>query len=355
MKIIAKVKIGFKMIAKGEIKQAINLLKAYLNLKKTPLVMNSQPVLLQFESIKKCNLKCIMCGVNREYKGRDAGEISISKFKQALKQFPYVKSLILNGSGEPLLNKDILKVIALPRKKGILTGFHTNGLLLTPALSKKILESDLSWLNISIDSHKKETYEKIRVGSDFDKVISNIKNLVELMKQTKSKMELTLVIVVMNNNIKELPEYINFFGSLGVKNIKIQRVHIMDRFPEKKKALTVNDNKLSRHIKHKTIEMAAKIGVKLTFTTFYNKEKNKRGCDWPWLGPFINSHGDVMPCCVINSPEELTFGNIFKEDFSNIWNNEKYQEFRNDLRSNTKPDICNRMQCPYYNLSLLAN
>ncbi|MBL7057367.1 radical SAM protein [Candidatus Woesearchaeota archaeon] len=355
MRILSKIKLGLGLAFRFKFKEAINFIKAYITIKKEPLIVKSKPVLVQIEATNRCNLKCIMCAVNYERKDQKKNDLTINKFKNILQQFPYVKSLILNGSGEPLLNKDIFQIIEKPIKKNVLVGFHTNGLLLTKDIAEKIIASDLSWLNISIDSHKKETYEQIRKGSDYEKVIANIKYLTYLIKKTNSKLELTLVIVIMNHNLKELPDYIKFFGSIGVENIKAQRVHIMDEYPEKKKKFVVKNKELSKKMHIKAIEEAKKNGVNLTFTTFYTEEKKEKGCNWPWLGPFIDVNGEVMPCCVINTPDILSFGNIFKEDFSKIWNNKKYQDFRKELRSKKKPALCKKMKCPYYTISLLDN
>jgi len=55
-------------------------------------------------------------------------------------------------------------------------------------------------------------------------------------------------------------------------------------------------------------------------------------CYIPWYSTMISINGDVYPCCCFYDGQ-VVLGNIFEEDFSRIWNNDKYQQFRADLKN----------------------
>ena len=66
----------------------------------------------------------------------------------------------------------------------------------------------------------------------------------------------------------------------------------------------------------------------------------KKQCKWPWNSSYIDNNGDVSPCCILGDSKVKSFGNINNDNFSNIWNSENYQQFRNDIKNNKIPSFC---------------
>jgi radical SAM protein with 4Fe4S-binding SPASM domain len=58
----------------------------------------------------------------------------------------------------------------------------------------------------------------------------------------------------------------------------------------------------------------------------------------------VTANGNVLPCCI--SPwttkqyRNLILGNALHTDFAQIWNGERYQQFRRDFVSDTAPEPC---------------
>ena len=75
------------------------------------------------------------------------------------------------GTSEPLLDKKL--ALRIKKIKEVspdtFVFFITNGLLLTSEISQELGEAKLDAITISFDGAKKETYQKIRVGSSYDK------------------------------------------------------------------------------------------------------------------------------------------------------------------------------------------
>jgi radical SAM protein with 4Fe4S-binding SPASM domain len=72
------------------------------------------------------------------------------------------------------------------------------------------------------------------------------------------------------------------------------------------------------------------------------KEKKKlTSCKQLWVTAVVNWDGSVLPCCAVYG-ERYAFGNIFKEPFTKIWNNQKYQMARKEVRNKIEesPTIC---------------
>ncbi|MCH8854634.1 MAG: radical SAM protein, partial [Planctomycetes bacterium] len=120
------------------------------------------------EVTSRCNLTCPMCPreIAPQLGERD---MDIDTFRRVLERIRHAASFIwLAGLGEPMMNKHFFEMIELCQQAGIVTGASTNGTFLTPKAQQRLLDSGLDLLIISFDGADKESYEKVRVGADFD-------------------------------------------------------------------------------------------------------------------------------------------------------------------------------------------
>ena len=182
---------------------------------------------IDLELTDACNLKCIECPISSEKK-RTINRLNIPKAKEILSYFASKGALALklNYINEPLLNFDeLLEVAAYAKKVGFIDIYFTsNGTLLDGQRSKKIIDSNLfSRIQISIDAKDSETYDKIRIGGDYKKVIENISNFMKERDKSNSNFPYLRV------NFLSLPENKNqehdfhSFWSKRVDAVAIQR------------------------------------------------------------------------------------------------------------------------------------
>jgi radical SAM protein with 4Fe4S-binding SPASM domain len=71
-------------------------------------------------------------------------------------------------------------------------------------------------------------------------------------------------------------------------------------------------------------------------------------CPYPWFSFTIASNGDVVACCR-DLEHKTILGNLFRQEFEDIWNGEKYQALRRDL-AEKRPDrqrACVDCDMPY--------
>ena len=73
-------------------------------------------------------------------------------------------------------------------------------------------------------------------------------------------------------------------------------------------------------------------------------EKFKPICHWPFTSAFITAEGYITPCCLRPDPNVMNFGNINEKSFKEIWNSEKYVEFRKNMAEGRANPICDN--CP---------
>ncbi len=79
-------------------------------------------------------------------------------------------------------------------------------------------------LDFSIDSPIKETYEFIRKGASFEKLISNILLLNKIKEEMKSNAKFNINMVVMKRNYKEIPDMIKFAKKYNFQGLNLNPI-----------------------------------------------------------------------------------------------------------------------------------
>lgn len=301
---------------------------------------------IDIEPITACNLKCSFCQVPRWKRASETIPMSLELFKKILNQFSYLKQIKIQGMGEPFVNNQLPDFIAYCTSKGIKTMIISNGTLLTDMIREKIIDAGLSEIYFSFDGAKKETYESLRVGASFEKVLGNIRELCELKKAKNADIKIGMVCLVsIEQVLKELPDYIQMAFSNGVMEVKVKK-----RLKNWKKL----DNTEAYVIKSVTkvnafhdfdmyfaqaLERARHLGVHLTITPDSNFSFSNP-CQWSYTSVFISVEGKVVPCHTIGIPETWQMGDLMKENIRKIWNNDLYRAFRRDVKKNNIHNLC---------------
>jgi len=158
-----------------------------------------------------CNLNCKMCGAFRT-----AAPGNFSLYFKLLEKVKgnKLKRLILNSHGEPFLKKEetfnYLKSLTKDDFESVL--IITNGMLIN--------EEDIKFLSsleikicviVSNDAITKETYDKIRIGGDFDKVVNNT-----ILLKKYGILE-NINVVIQPSNAEEVPLMEDYWKKYGIK------------------------------------------------------------------------------------------------------------------------------------------
>jgi hypothetical protein len=190
------------------------------------------PLHVDIDPTNACNLKCTMCprthylaSGNRRWApdgkiGYMAWDLFVRVIDQASSNGAY--SIKMNYLGEPLLHPRIVDMVSYAHTRGLEVMMNTNAVLLTPDLSRRLLEAGLDDIFFSVDSPYSRDYERIRVGARFDQVIDHIGRFVEIKEklglrhvQTRASM----VIDSVEGSVKARADYQALFAGLGVAEI----------------------------------------------------------------------------------------------------------------------------------------
>lgn len=309
----------------------------------TPSFVFYSPIYIQIESTNICNLRCIMCPINKLTSSREPKNLTLKEFEYIILQFPFLKYILLQGIGEPLNNPQIIDIIEKGRSKHIFMGFITNGTLLNKKIGSELIKVGQNYIGISLDSVNPQNYESIRRGAKFEQVVENIERLLSLRKSLKtSELSIEIVVVIMNRNVQELIDIINFAYELGVDSINIRGLN--PAFNPSLEAQNI-DVKIEKIFAFSKVLMKRRDFNVICFALPKKGDKKMR-CRWPWCATYITVEGDITPCCHCPDARLLSFGNIFNKPFREIWNNSSYKNFRIALKTGKPPFICR--SCPEY-------
>jgi len=306
-------------------KKIANLLRCEYELLTKKTRLKSAPYMAKIEPTNLCNLDCKFCGGKNANYGD--GFMSLENYKVMFDQLKdYLYFCVLELHGEPLLHKDICRFIEYAHKNKVSTYISTNLNYLNENLVEGLITSGLDLLTVSLDGASQETYSKYRRNGDFNLVKNNLKKLVEQKRKLKSKTPvIQLQFIVFNYNENEIEKIKTLAREIGVDSLKIKPGFVTDS-----KWLPKKEEYRSRQ---------------------YRNARKRKTCWWLWRGIVVSWNGLIFPCCmkIYTKPYmfDVPYGNMLKERFLDIWNNDIYVNSRKCFSSKSKVDsICYGCEIP---------
>ena len=115
------------------------------------VIMEADPVCLYLETTNRCNLLCTTCPRTFEELEPEA-DMSWELFTGIIDQYPKIARVVLHGVGEPMLVKELPRMIRYLKERGIYVLFNTNGTLLTKKNGQELIDAGLDELRVSLDA-----------------------------------------------------------------------------------------------------------------------------------------------------------------------------------------------------------
>ena len=189
-------------------------------------LMGIRYLLVRMDTNFICNLRCKTC----YFSGPKANKLRIPPMKldffEAIARdvFPKTRILFLSCGGEPLMTKRFEDFLEVTGKYSIpYVGYVTNGLLLNENTIRSSIENKVKEITISIDGATKETYEYIRLGGDFEKLMSNLILCKEIFQKVKrNPPSLRFNYTITRSNHHEMPRLVEIARNTGVSQIKFR-------------------------------------------------------------------------------------------------------------------------------------
>jgi len=324
-----------------------------------PETVRYQPELIKIETTTRCNLACRFCGhpwgvawaqgladlptgreEEREFLRacrRSGRDMSLETFQYVRSQFPHISRLDVQGLGEPLINPAFLSMLELSAQQKARVQFYTNGTLMSPEISRKLVDLQVAEISISLDSASASVYEFIRRGAQFNRVVANVQALVDAKRRVGSERPyVRLAMVVTSYNVAEMPDLVALGHQLGVDEI------VTTRFKDIAPTLSgwICDTEEMAEAIAESNRRAAELGVRLLveFTPTDSPDSGNGGtssrrCLWPWLSVNVTIDGFLTPCSYVPCHDGWGLGNLLETPFLELWNAAAYRTLRRGLRS----------------------
>src|SRR5271169_2031231 len=170
----------------------------------------NKPRLIFWELTKGCNLRCIHCRASATELSSPS-DLSTEAAKAIIDQIAEVSSpiLVLSG-GEPLFRKDIFELAGYGTDKGLRVALATNGTLVTKQIARKIVDSGVKRVAISLDGADAPTHDTFRgIPGAFDAAITGFRNLKDL------GMSVQINTTIARHNAHQLPQVLELAKSIG--------------------------------------------------------------------------------------------------------------------------------------------
>lgn len=292
-------------------------LSSYSALLKSDRVLG-RPVHLTIEPTNICNLRCPVCETGAGILNRQKGSMSLDNFKMIIDKLGgHVNTLFFYYMGEPFLNKNAYEMISYAAQKGIFVSTCTNGHFVD---AKAIIESGIGEVSFQIGGITQETHEIYRVRGDLRKTLDNLAATIEEKRRhPQSRTKIIAGFIVMKHNEHEVGDFLKLAQEIGADDAHVYNPCVRT-LEQGRQFLPQNDKYWDYDRK------AFDEGILRPSLVPHNH------CEWLYYSTTIQWNGDVVPCCR-DAQGEYIMGNIFEQDFYEIWNGEKFREFRRKVNS----------------------
>ena len=314
------------------------------------------PVCLYLEVTNRCNLLCETCPRTFEELEKPA-DMSFELFTKIVDQVPNIARVVLHGVGEPMLVKDLFKMVRYLKDRGTYVLFNTNGTLLSPKKFQDIIDSGLDELRVSLDAADRESYLKVRGKDYFNRIVRDVAKFTTFQKENGlTSPRVSLWLTGLKETVDQLPDFVKLSAKMGVVEVHLQRLV----FDESGFGLARPEFSLfetTRVDEQAAIDAAIALGAELGVVLDASgatepglslkraaDDKPWATCRRPWSLMYFTAHGRALPCCIApfsaRGYENYTLGDATQDTLRDIWNSPAYRDFRTNLLGDTPPAPC---------------
>src|SRR5258708_24802987 len=309
------------------------------------------PRSIYIEPTSRCNALCQPCPrtlLSRE----DDRALSFDDCRSIVDQLPELERVVLHGLGEPLLNKDLPRMIHYLKARGTYVLFNSNGILLNAKRGQELIDAGLDEYRLSMDGSTRETYARVRGVDAFGKIWRNIRAFITRQEeQNASKRAVSVWFTAMKDNLHELPGLIDLAYEHGIREVYLQRLVYFERgLAHSKQALFGRATGEELELVHRCEQMCQERGIVFNAADSATPRESMirefgdrawSGCRRPYTLTYITASGNVLSCCFApfghrsarEYQEERGLGNIFQESIEAIWHGDRYEPFHRVFES----------------------
>jgi radical SAM protein with 4Fe4S-binding SPASM domain len=320
------------------------------------------PVCLYLETTNRCNLLCTTCP--RTYEELEPpADMSWALFTSIVDQVPQLARAVLHGVGEPMLVKNLPRMVRYLKDRGTYVLFNTNGTVLNERNGRALIAAGLDELRVSFDAANAESYKAVRGKNFFNRIVKNVRAFRELQqREGHDRPRVSAWLTGLRQTVEELPDFVRLAAATGIKEVHLQRLVF---FNDNAIGLARPDQALyerlsaeqAAHIDRATA-LANSLGIVFSASGGASEpgmslkrqdQRQDNGSPWslcrrPWTVMYFTANGRALPCCIApfsqRGYENYTLGDATQQTLREIWTGPAYQNFRRALKSDQPSAAC---------------
>jgi len=302
----------FILLLKGRVslRKLANLFANERAYRKLSPIAGAAPAVVLFDTTNRCNLFCRTCRRSQndvvDLSGQTEKPVALAEM--TLERYAAIvndlqRELLLATlyvSGEPLLNREIVAMVAHTSTRGVGSMISTNGMLLGEEISRSLLEADLDYLKVAISGLTQDVYGVYHQGGDIGTVLANLANFERLRRGMGKRCMVVLDYILFEHNRHQLDDARRFCTENGIGfSLRYGR----------------------------TLDGTGLVSPAESRTHYLPKTKP---CDWLWKIMVFCADGRAVPCCQFTTCAESPFvmGMGGETTTAEIWNGNAYRELR---------------------------
>jgi len=287
--------------------------------------------MVAWEVTQTCNLSCLHCRASSRFQSYE-GELTTDEGYRLLEEISnFSRPVVILTGGEPLLRKDIFDLVSYGTKLGLPMALAVNGTLINEEVAKRLLDSGVKRIAISIDGASENTHDSFRgVNGAFQGAMMGIK----ILRKVCIPFHISTTITRRNKN--ELSKILDLAQEVGACAF-----HLFMLVPAGRGQNLIEEGITAREYEeilnwYYNARRATKLTLKVVCAPQYSriwrmraKEEKRistprakgldkissRGCMAGITFCFISSTGLLKPCGYI----EKTVGDLRREGFKRLW------------------------------------
>ena len=291
---------------------------------------------LFFELTDACNLTCLHCGsnaspCNRTYLPLQA---ALDLLESVSSCYPPQSIMICLTGGEPMLHPGLLQISARATELGFTCGMTTNATLIRPEMAQRLADAGIRSVSVSLDGLQ-ESHDWFRNSPGaFERAIQGIR---ALKSCTDGRIYTQITSVIHKKNFHELESLFQLACELDVDSWRLVNLEPIGRALDHPELQLDRAEHLDllKFIRKKRFSEDVSLDVTFGCSHYLTEKFEHEVRDWYYFcgaGTYIASvlcNGDIYPCLDIERRPELVQGNIYRDSFSDVWEN-KFHFFRAD-------------------------
>jgi MoaA/NifB/PqqE/SkfB family radical SAM enzyme len=316
------------------------------------------PVCLYLETTNRCNLLCTTCP--RTYEELEPpADMSWALFTRIVDQLPGIERAVLHGVGEPMLVKNLPRMVRYLKERGTYVLFNTNGTLLNEKNGRALIAAGLDELRVSLDAATAKSYRAIRGKDFFARILRNVRAFRALQeREGAERPRVSAWLTGLKETLPELPAFVKVAAEIGVKEVYLQRLVFFDNdaigHARPDQALYERMSREEAGYLDEATALARTLGMTFSASGAVaepgmslkrsDDESPWSMCRRPWTVMYFTANGRALPCCIApfsqRGYENYTLGDASQETLREIWNGAAYRSFRAGLLSDAPPAAC---------------